>query len=318
MGRSYNTDEVLRGARYHILAQTRADIIDSLILTPLRPKRMMGKVCIVTGSNSGIGKETALALTGMGATVVMAVRDLQRGEDARAEIIKRTGKDTIDLMICDLSSIKSIQQFVGEFSAKHERLDVLINNAGAACHERQVTENGLERSLAVNYLGPFLLTRELLPLLERSAPSRIINLSSGLHTRAKIDFDDIQSERNYKGMRAYETTKLMFLMYTYELARRLEGTGVTANVVLPGFVATNLGANMGGLRNKIMFKLVRPFQISPQKGAETSVYVASSPELEGVTGRCFAESQERLSSEESYDESVQKRLWDIAESLLGL
>ncbi|MHA2601401.1 MAG: SDR family oxidoreductase [Candidatus Thorarchaeota archaeon SMTZ1-83] len=279
---------------------------------------MMGKVCIVTGSNSGIGKETALALTGMGATVVMAVRDLQRGEDARAEIIKRTGKDTIDLMICDLSSIKSIQQFVGEFSAKHERLDVLINNAGAACHERQVTENGLERSLAVNYLGPFLLTRELLPLLERSAPSRIINLSSGLHTRAKIDFDDIQSERNYKGMRAYETTKLMFLMYTYELARRLEGTGVTANVVLPGFVATNLGANMGGLRNKIMFKLVRPFQISPQKGAETSVYVASSPELEGVTGRCFAESQERLSSEESYDESVQKRLWDIAESLLGL
>jgi NAD(P)-dependent dehydrogenase (short-subunit alcohol dehydrogenase family) len=279
---------------------------------------MMGKVCIVTGSNSGIGKETALALTGMGATIVMAVRDLQRGEDARAEIIKRTGKDTIELMICDLSSIKSIRQFVEEFSAKHERLDVLINNAGAACHERQVTENGFERSLAVNYLGPFLLTRELLPLLERSAPSRIINLSSGLHARGKIDFDDIQSERNYKGMRVYETTKLMILMYTYELARRLEGTGVTANVVLPGFVATNLGANMGGLRNKIMFKLVRPFQISPQKGAETSVYVASSPELEGVTGRCFAKSQERLSSEETYDESVQKRLWDVAEGLLGL
>jgi NAD(P)-dependent dehydrogenase (short-subunit alcohol dehydrogenase family) len=279
---------------------------------------MIGKVCIVTGSNSGIGKETALALTGMGATVVMAVRDPQRGEAARAEIIKRTGKDTVDLMLCDLSSTNSVRLFVEEFSAKYDRLDVLINNAGAACHERQITEDGFERSLAVNYLGPFLLTRELLPLLERSAPSRVINLSSGLHGRAKIDFDDIQSERNYKGMRAYESTKLMILMYTYELARRLEGTGVTANVVLPGFVATNLGANMGGLRNKIMFKLVRPFQINAEKGAETSVYVATSPELESVTGRCFAKSQERLSSEESYDESVQKKLWDVAESLLGL
>ncbi|MGD9380985.1 MAG: SDR family NAD(P)-dependent oxidoreductase, partial [Candidatus Thorarchaeota archaeon] len=236
----------------------------------------------------------------------------------RAEIIKRTGKDTVDLMLCDLSSTNSVRLFVEEFSAKYDRLDVLINNAGAACHERQITEDGFERSLAVNYLGPFLLTRELLPLLERSAPSRVINLSSGLHGRAKIDFDDIQSERNYKGMRAYESTKLMILMYTYELARRLEGTGVTANVVLPGFVATNLGANMGGLRNKIMFKLVRPFQINAEKGAETSVYVATSPELESVTGRCFAKSQERLSSEESYDESVQKKLWDVAESLLGL
>ncbi|MFX1270370.1 MAG: SDR family oxidoreductase [Promethearchaeota archaeon] len=279
---------------------------------------MIGKVCIVTGSNSGIGKETALALTGMGATVVMAVRDPQRGEEARAEIIKRTGKDTVDLMLCDLSSTRAIRQFVKEFSHKYNRLDVLINNAGAACHERQVTEDGFERTLAVNYLGPFLLTRELLPLLKRSAPSRVINLSSGLHARAKIDFDDIQSEHNYKGMRVYESTKLMVLMYTYELARRLEGTGVTANVVLPGFVATNLGANMGGLRNRIMFRLVRPFQINAQKGAETSVYVATSPELESVTGRCFAKSQERLSSEDSYDESVQRKLWDVAESLLDL
>ncbi|MHA2021453.1 MAG: SDR family oxidoreductase [Candidatus Thorarchaeota archaeon] len=278
---------------------------------------MIGKVCIVTGSNSGIGKETALALTGMGATVIMAVRDLERGETARAEIIKRTGKDTIDLMMCDLSSTQSIRQFVQDFSGKYDRLDVLINNAGAACHERQITEDGFERSLAVNYLGPFLLTRELLPLLERSAPSRVINLTSGLHARAKIDFDDIQSERNYKGMSVYQNTKLMILMYTYELARHLEGTGVTANVVQPGFVATNLGANMGGLRNKIMFKLVRPFQINAQKGAETSIYTATSPELEGVSGRYFAKSQERPSSEESYDESAQKRLWDVAESLLG-
>jgi NAD(P)-dependent dehydrogenase (short-subunit alcohol dehydrogenase family) len=279
---------------------------------------MIGKVCIVTGSNSGIGKETTLALTGMGATVVMAVRDLERGTTAREEIIKRIGKDTIDLMICDLSSTKSIRQFVEEFSAKYDRLDVLINNAGAGFGKRQVTEDGFEMSLAVNYLGPFLLTRELLPLLERSAPSRVINLSSGVHTRAKIDFDDIQSESKYSGMSAYGSTKLMILMYTYELARRLEGTGVTANVVHPGFAATNLGANMGGLGSRIGFKLMRPFQINAEKGAETSVYVATSPELEGVSGRYFAKSLEKPSSEESYDEAAQKRLWDIAESLLGL
>ncbi|MHA2141610.1 MAG: SDR family oxidoreductase [Candidatus Thorarchaeota archaeon] len=278
---------------------------------------MIGKVCIVTGSNSGIGKETALALTGMGATVVMAVRDLERGEKARDEIIKRIGKDTPDLMKCDLSSTKSIQQFVGEFSAKYDRLDVLINNAGAGFNKRQVTEDGFEMSLAVNYLGPFLLTRELLPILKRSAPSRVINLSSGTHTRAKIDFDDIQSERGFNGMRAYGSTKLMILMYTYELARRLEGTGVTANVVHPGFAATNLGANMGGLGYRIGFRLMRPFQINAEKAAETSVYVATSPELEGVTGRYFAKGLEKPSSEETYDESVQKRLWDVAESLLG-
>jgi NAD(P)-dependent dehydrogenase (short-subunit alcohol dehydrogenase family) len=279
---------------------------------------MIDKVCIVTGSNSGIGKETALALTGMGATVVMAVRDLERGETARKEIIERTGKDTVDLMICDLSSTKSIQQFVEEFSNKYDRLDVLINNAGAGFGKRQITEDGFEMSLAVNYLGPFLLTRELLPCLERSVPSRVINLSSGVHARAKIDFDDIQSERKYNGMSAYGSTKLMILMYTYELARRLEGTGVTANVVHPGFAATNLGANMGGLGYKIGFKLMKPFQINAQKGAETSVYVATSPELEGVTGRYFAKSQEKPSSDYSYDESDQKRLWDVAESLLGL
>jgi NAD(P)-dependent dehydrogenase (short-subunit alcohol dehydrogenase family) len=282
-----------------------------------RMKRMIGKICIVTGSNSGIGKETALALTGMGATVVMAVRDLERGETAREEIIRRTGKDAVDLMICDLSSTKSIRQFVEEISNKYDRLDVLINNAGAACHERQITEDGFERSLAVNYLGPFLLTRELLPLLERSAPSRVINLSSGMHTRAKIDFDDIQSERSSNGMSVYGSTKLMILMYTYELARRLDGTGVTANVVHPGFAATNLGASMG-LAYRIGLKLMRPFQINAERGSETPVYVATSPELEGVTGRYFAKSLEKPSSEESYDESAQKRIWDVAESLLGL
>lgn len=279
---------------------------------------MNGKVCIVTGSNSGIGKETALALTGMGATVVMAVRNLDSGNTARAEIIERIGKDDIDVMLCDLSSINSIRKFAKDFLSKYERLDVLINNAGAAFHKRQITEDGFEKSIAVNYLGPFLLTRELLPLLKSSMPSRVINLSSGLHRRATINFDDIQNEHNYKGMKAYETSKLMVMMYTYELARRLEGTRVTANVVLPGFVATNLGSNMGGLLNKIAFRIARRFQISPEKGAETSVYAATSPELEDATGRCLAKSQEILSSEASYNRDVQKRLWDATEQLLKI
>ncbi|MHA2432042.1 MAG: SDR family oxidoreductase [Candidatus Thorarchaeota archaeon] len=279
---------------------------------------MNGKVCIVTGSNSGIGKETASALAEMGATVVMAVRNAERGENARAEIVERTGNTKTDLMICDLASIDSIRQFAEEFTKNCDRLDVLINNAGGAFHKRQVTVDGFERTLAVNHLGPFLLTHELLTVLKSSAPSRVINLTSGIHFSAEVDFDDLQKERKYKGMDAYGDAKLMVVMYTYELARRLEGTGVSVNVVHPGFAATNMGSNMGSLRYKIMFKMVRPLQISAKKGAETSVYVASSPELEGVTGKYFTKSQEQPSSELSYDEEAQKRLWAITEELLGL
>ncbi|MFW9800860.1 MAG: SDR family oxidoreductase [Candidatus Thorarchaeota archaeon] len=279
---------------------------------------MNGKVCIVTGSNSGIGKETALALAELDATVVMVVRNAERGEAARSDIVDKTKRNRIDLMLCDLSSLDSIRQFAKEFVAKHDRLDVLINNAGAAYHKRQVTIDGFEQTLAVNYIGPFLLTHELLPVLKASAPSRVINLTSGIHFRAKVDFEDLQNERKYRGMSAYGDAKLMVVMHTYELARRLEGTGVSVNVVHPGFAATNMGSSMGGLRNKIMFKMVRPLQISPREGAETSVYVASSTEVEGMTGKYFAKKQEQRSSEASYDEEAQKRLWHVTEQLLGL
>ncbi|MFX1416469.1 MAG: SDR family oxidoreductase [Promethearchaeota archaeon] len=279
---------------------------------------MNGKVCIVTGSNSGIGKETALALAEMGATVVMAVRDAEKGENARTEILEQTGNTKTDLMICDLASLDSIRQFAKEFTQKYDRLDVLVNNAGCTIHKRQVTNDGFERTLAVNYLGPFLLTHELLPMLKSSAPSRVINLTSGIHSSARVDFDDLQNERKYRAMNAYGAAKLMVVMYTYELARRLEGTGVSVNAVHPGFAATNLGSNTGALRHRIMFKMVRPLQISAKKGAETSVYVATSPELEGVTGKYFAKSEERPSSELSYDEEAQKRLWVVTEELLGL
>lgn len=228
---------------------------------------MKGKVCVVTGANSGIGKETALALAGMGATVVMAVRSIERGEKAKNEIINQTTSASIDLMICDMSSMESIRHFAAEFKQKYDRLDVLINNAGALFNNREVTAEGFERTLAVNYLGPFLLTNELLPLLKAGAPSRIINVSSGLHRCGKIDFNDLQSGRNHSGIKGYSNAKLMVIMLTYELARRLEGTRVTVNVLEPGFVATNLGKNSGSLRFAIMFKLTRPIQINAKKGA---------------------------------------------------
>jgi NAD(P)-dependent dehydrogenase (short-subunit alcohol dehydrogenase family) len=279
---------------------------------------MIGKVCIVTGSNSGIGKETALALSNKGATVVMVVRDKERGEKAQSEIISKTGNNDTFVMICDLSSMDSIGKFVKEFTGKYDRLDVLINNAGAVFRERQTTVDGFERTLAVDYLGPFLLTHQLLPLLKSSAPSRIINLASGLYKSGKIDLDDLQSDKNYKGMNAYSSAKLMVVMYTYELAKRLEGTGVTANAVLPGFVRTNLGRNSGSFLYALEYLIVRPFQISAEKGAETSVYLASSDEVEDVTGKCFSRMHETNTSQASYDQQTQKLLWDKTIELLKL
>ncbi len=277
---------------------------------------MRDKVCIVSGSNSGIGKETALALASFGAKVVMLVRNEERGEKAISEIIKQTGNHNTALMMCDLSSFDSIRRFLKEFAETYDALDVLINNAGAVFDKRQITVDGFERTLAVNYLGPFFLTQKLLPLLKSSIHSRIVNVSSGLHKSGQIDLDDLQSERKYNGMRVYASVKLMVLMYTYELARRLADTGVTVNAVLPGFVATNLGRNSGSHLSSLMFRLVRPFQISAKQGAETSVYLASSREVEGVTGKCFSKIQETRTSPASYDRKLQILLWDATIKLL--
>jgi NAD(P)-dependent dehydrogenase (short-subunit alcohol dehydrogenase family) len=276
------------------------------------------KVCIVTGSNSGIGKETALALAEMGASVVTVVRNKESGEKACSEIIEASGNNSIDLMICDLSSMESIRRFAAEFKDKYDRLDVLINNAGVVISKRQLTIDGFEQTLAVNYLAPFLLTHELLSVLKASAPSRVINLSSGLHKRAKLNLDDLQSESSYKSRNVYGSAKLMVVMHTYELARRLKDTGIAVNVVLPGFVATNLGRSSGSLSSRLMFGMMKPFQLSPKEGAETSVYVASSSDIEGVTGKCFEKKVETESAEISYDVDLQKQLWDATINLLGL
>lgn len=279
---------------------------------------LAGKVCIVTGSNSGIGKETAFALAEIGANVVMVVRNQEKGQKALEEIVTKTGNHSVSLMVCDMSSMASILGFASDLKKSYDHLDVLINNAGAEFVKRQLTAEGFEQTFAVDYLAPFLLTYELLDLLKASTPSRIINVSSGLAKNGKVDFYDLQNEKNYKGMQAYSNAKLMLMMFTYELSRRLTGTGVTVNVLMPGFVATNLGKNSGSLRSAIMFTMVRPMQISAKKGAETSVYLASADEVKNVSGKCFAKKKEATTCPVSYDVSVQERLWSETVKLLKL
>ncbi|MFX0039255.1 MAG: SDR family oxidoreductase [Promethearchaeota archaeon] len=276
---------------------------------------MEGKICLITGANSGIGKETAKALAKMNATVVMLCINKERGEKAQKQIINQTGNKNVDLILCDLSSPVSIRKFVSEFKNKYQNLHVLINNAGVMLKKRTLSVDGFDVNFAVHLFGPFLLTNLLLDLLKRSAPSRIINVASAAHKRAKIDFEDLQSKSNkYSLFRVYGISKLGTVLFTYELSRKLEGTGVTANAVHPGLVNTNLGRD----QSKFSQWFARKFFKSPEEGAETSIYLASSPEVEGITGKYFIDKEPRLSSEESYNEEYAKRLWEICEEMTGM
>jgi NAD(P)-dependent dehydrogenase (short-subunit alcohol dehydrogenase family) len=246
---------------------------------------MAGKVCMVTGANAGIGKVTALELAKRGATVIMVSRSHTRGEEARQEIVAQSGNNAVELLVADLSSQASIRQLADQFKQNYIRLDVLINNAGAIFYQREETEDGLERTFAVNHIAYFLLTYLLLDLLKASAPARIINVSSDAHRMSKLDFDDLQSECSFSAFGAYGQSKLANILFTAELARRLEGSGVTANTVHPGFVQTNFGRSQTGIVATLFRVLNRLFAVSSEKGAETSVYLATAPEVEGVTGK---------------------------------
>ena len=280
---------------------------------------MQGKICMVTGANSGIGKATALELAQMGATVVMVCRDRARGEEARREITTKSRKNAVDLLQADLSSQQSIRQLVENFQHHYTHLHVLINNAGAAFPgRRRETVDGLEMTFAVNYLAPFLLTNLLLDVLKASAPARIVNVSSAAHKSGYIQLDDLQAEKLYRPMRTYPQAKLAVVLFTYELARRLQGTEVTANCLHPGFVATNFAQSDGGPAVRLLVKLLGSFGASPEKGAKTSIYLASSPEVEGVTGQYFVKSIPRRSAAISYDESLQRQLWEQSAKLVNV
>jgi len=279
---------------------------------------MQGKICMITGANSGIGKATALGLAQMGATVVLVSRDRARGEEAQKEIKAKSGNDAIDLLLADLSSQQSIRQLVEDFKQRYTRLHVLINNAGVFALTWRETVDGLEMSFAVNVLAPFLLTNLLLDVIKASAPARIVNVSSNQQEANHLKLDDLQLEKSYRPMRAYAQSKLAVVLFTYELARRLEGTGVTANCLHPGFVATNIAQRDLVLPARLATKLIFRFGTSPEKGAKTSLYLATSPDVEGVTGKYFEKSVPRKSAPLSYDESLQQQLWKACAQLTGL
>jgi len=274
---------------------------------------MTGKTCIITGGNSGIGKATALGLARMGATVVIVSRDKERGEVALADIIAKSGNRNVQLVLGDMSSQDSVRKLAIEFKARHEMLHLLVNNAGVYLTRSTTTVDGLESTFAINYLGPFLLTSLLLDVLKGSAPSRIVNVSSDAHNGAKVNFEDLQGEKKFSGWHAYAQSKLAMILFTHELAKKLDGTGVTVNSAHPGVVRTNF-ANNNGLVT-FGFRLMRPFFISPKSAAKRILYVATSPDLEGVTGKYFTKMREVKSSQESYDDASAKRLWQVSEQL---
>jgi NAD(P)-dependent dehydrogenase (short-subunit alcohol dehydrogenase family) len=272
---------------------------------------LQDKVYLVTGANAGIGKSTALALAQRGATVVMVCRDRVRGEAAQAEMKAISGNDHIDLLIGDMTSLTSVRQLAQEVQTNYPQLHALINNAGGTYAKRSLTSDGIESTLALNYIGPFLLTTLLLDQLKANAPSRIVNVASMVHKFGKLKFDDLQSEQKYASLSVYGQAKLAFIMFTYELARRLDGTGVTANVLHPGGVATSyVGDNLIGKLSKLVL-------LTPEQGAQTSIYLASSPEVEHVSGTYFTKSKAVASSKASYDEQKQQQLWQITEALIA-
>ncbi len=276
---------------------------------------MNNKLCLVTGANAGIGRATALGLAQKGAHVVMICRSAERGRAAQQEIIAQSGNQQVDLLLADLSVQAEIRRVAAEFKQRYSRLDVLVNNAGAIFTTRQESADGLELTFALNHLGYFLLTQELLPLLLASAPARIINVASGAHYSGQINFDDLQLRQGYAAFKAYAQSKLANVLFTNELARRLAGTGVTANSLHPGVVGTQFGRNNRGL--SLIIRLVRPFLRSEAKGAETSIHLATAPELVTTTGQYFDDNQPKRASDLAYDETLARRLWEESEKLVS-
>lgn len=278
---------------------------------------MRDKVVLVTGATSGIGLETARALARQGATVVIVGRSREKGERVLAELRQSTGNAKIDLLLADLSSMAAVRNLAADFLAKYDRLDVLVNNAGAIYTDRQTTVDGFERTFATNHLAYFLLTNLLLDVLKKSAPSRIVNVASEAHKSGRLDLDDLQSEKGFSGFRVYGTSKLANILFTYELSRRLAGTGVTANCLHPGVVASGFGDSTNPLL-RVGFKLVRPFMIDAVEGAATTIYLASSPDVEGESGKYFKNERPVASRKVTYNRDIAARLWDASAKLTGL
>jgi NAD(P)-dependent dehydrogenase (short-subunit alcohol dehydrogenase family) len=287
---------------------------------------MSGKTVVITGATSGIGRATAVALSKMGAKVFITARDSGRGllaAETIGRVVARVARRVaipVELVVFDLGSIASVRKGAADLLERAGRIDVLVNNAGVVLSDRKDTADGLEQTFEVNHLGPFLLTKLLSDRLVESSPSRVVNVASTAHKSARhgLDFDDLQSRQGYRAMKVYSLSKLANMYFTTELARRLDSTGVTANCLHPGTVATGYGRD-GDTRGlfALGLRIASPFFMSPEKGALTSVYLASSPEVEGVTGKYFIKCREKKPSKAAEDSEAAKRLWQVSEDLIA-
>jgi NAD(P)-dependent dehydrogenase (short-subunit alcohol dehydrogenase family) len=286
-------------------------------MEPIDSRPMAGKTVLITGGTAGIGKATALGLATMGAHVAITGRDPARTEAAAGES-RAAGGGQVDAFVADLSSQSEVRRLADEVLHRLSRIDVLVNNAGGYWNTRQVTVDGLEHTFALNHLAPFLLTHLLLDRLTHSAPARVVTVSSHAHADGRIDFDDLQGERSYAGARAYNQSKLANVLFTYELARKLQATPVTANALHPGVVNTSFGTEDPAGVQRLLVPFMRPFMKTPAQGAATPIHLASAPDLEQVTGRYFVNSKPKKSSQRSYDEATAARLWQVSADLVGL
>lgn len=278
---------------------------------------MQGKIVLVTGANTGMGKAIATELARQGATVVMVARDGHKGEEARAEIAALTGNSSLDLLIADLSSQHAVRQLAQDFQRRYAHLHVLVNNAGAHLQQRQVSVDGIEMNLAINHLSAFLLTNALLETMRAGALARIVNVASNSMTHS-INLNDLQSEQKFVPFEVYGQAKLAMMMCGYFLARRLKGTGITVNALHPGITATNIIAHAAPPIAHPFVGIIKRFLQTPEQGAQTAIYLATSPEVEGITGKYFIKGKQRLSVPISYDEALQEQVWNMSADLVGL
>jgi NAD(P)-dependent dehydrogenase (short-subunit alcohol dehydrogenase family) len=277
---------------------------------------MAGKTVLITGGTGGIGRASAIGLASMGARVGITGRDRERAERAAVAIAHASGSSAIDVFVADMSSQAEVRRLADEVLAAYPRLDVLLNNVGGFWANRHITADGLEHTFALNHLAPFLLTSLLLERLKASAPARVVTVSSAAQSMGRIDFDDLMGERKYSGQRAYNQSKLANVMFTYELSKRLAGSGVTATALHPGMTSTAFSAEDPALG--LLVDILRPFMQSAAQGADPAVFLASSPDVEGVSGGYFAKRKPKGSHESSYDPATTARLWRVSTDLVGL
>jgi len=280
---------------------------------------MQGKIVIITGANRSIGRETASVLAKKGATVVMACRNITKGNVVCEAIKRESGNIQVEVLELDLTSSTSIRKFANKFAQKYQQLNVLINNAGVFCMKREETQDGFEKTIYTNYLGPFLLTNLLLPLLKQTPKPRIINVASNSYSQGRIDLSDLNLKKGYHGFKAYASSKLALMLFNQELAERLKDTDITVNALHPGLVDTNIWNFWPGKWYQALLDRITKWSMaSPEKGAQTSVYLASSDDLKGITGKYFVNKESREVSSKCRDMQLQKNLWQLSERLTGL